>query len=244
MKIITSDSTFTLFNTKFNEHYHSISDGAYNETLYKHVIPVFQHCKNKDSIKILDICFGLGYNTLCFLEYANNNNYKGNIEIYSPEINLIHDLYKHTYPKQCDMHILEQLCKNQTYKSEDNKISIFLHIGDARKYLSSLQNTNKFDAIFQDAFSPNKNKSLWTYEYFKKIYKLSNDDAIVTTYSQNSSMLYSAFLCGFKPYLLKQEYTRDSIILTKNTINQTSKIRKIDMEHKIKENKNLKGIYD
>ena len=66
-KVTTNDGTLTLKSEKYNECYHS-SEGAVTETLYKHIYPAFS-VVDKDEIKILDICFGLGYNT--FLSILN-----------------------------------------------------------------------------------------------------------------------------------------------------------------------------
>jgi tRNA U34 5-methylaminomethyl-2-thiouridine-forming methyltransferase MnmC len=68
-EIETGDGSNTLFSKEYNEHYHSTKDGAINESLYKHIIPAITHHKDKKSLKILDICFGLGYNTLATLHY-------------------------------------------------------------------------------------------------------------------------------------------------------------------------------
>jgi tRNA U34 5-methylaminomethyl-2-thiouridine-forming methyltransferase MnmC len=60
----TEDGTLSLFNTKINDIYHS-KVGAYTEALNKFVIPsgIINYARNNDTIRILDICYGLGYNT-------------------------------------------------------------------------------------------------------------------------------------------------------------------------------------
>lgn len=127
------------------------------------------------------------------------------------------------------------------------RLRFFLHLGEAREILVHLK--GGFDIVFQDAFSPKKNKMLWTYEYFKRLFEITSKDCIITTYSQNSSMLYSAYLAGFMPYLLKQKEVRDSIIFTKiaNPYFETqnvSKIIAIDIPYKISLNKDLRALYD
>jgi len=62
-KILTNDGTATLYSKEFDESYHSKKDGALRESLEKHIIPAFKFSKDRDEITILDICFGLGYNT-------------------------------------------------------------------------------------------------------------------------------------------------------------------------------------
>jgi len=65
MRRQTADGSFTAYSEIFDEHYHSVKDGALKETLYKHIYPAFKLTPKKESYKILDICFGLGFNSLC-----------------------------------------------------------------------------------------------------------------------------------------------------------------------------------
>ncbi|MDD3014675.1 MAG: MnmC family methyltransferase, partial [Candidatus Gastranaerophilales bacterium] len=60
----TEDGTLSLFNTKINDIYHS-KIGAYTEALNKFTLPsgIVEYARNNDSISILDICYGLGYNS-------------------------------------------------------------------------------------------------------------------------------------------------------------------------------------
>ncbi|OGI18598.1 MAG: hypothetical protein A2287_10695 [Candidatus Melainabacteria bacterium RIFOXYA12_FULL_32_12] len=62
--IKTEDGTISLFNTIVNDVYHS-KIGAYTEALEKFVIPsgILEFIKNNNNVNILDMCFGLGYNS-------------------------------------------------------------------------------------------------------------------------------------------------------------------------------------
>ncbi len=84
----TSDGTYTLYSKEFEQYYHSIKEGALNETLHKHVIPAINHHKDKKELNILDICFGIGYNTLATIYYIIKNNLDIKLNIYSPEFNI------------------------------------------------------------------------------------------------------------------------------------------------------------
>ena len=69
-KIITDDESITFFNEKYQEHYHT-KPGAVEEAFKKFVEP----CKvaelaKQGSIKILDVCFGIGYNSAAAIEVA------------------------------------------------------------------------------------------------------------------------------------------------------------------------------
>ncbi|MDR1327371.1 MAG: hypothetical protein LBJ74_03080 [Heliobacteriaceae bacterium] len=64
----TNDGSVGLFSPEADDIYHS-SHGALTEAWEKFVLPI----KNLPrDIKILDICFGIGYNTKSFLEFLTN----------------------------------------------------------------------------------------------------------------------------------------------------------------------------
>ena len=69
--ILTEDGSYTLYSKKYEQHFHSVKAGAVNESLSKHVIPALNFSKNDNSkeLNILDICFGIGYNTFSTIDY-------------------------------------------------------------------------------------------------------------------------------------------------------------------------------
>ncbi len=180
--IVTKDGSSTLYSISYDQHFHSLEDGAIFETLNKHIIPAIQYHKNKKQINILDICFGLGYNTFTTIYYILQNKLDINVNIYSPELDekLVKNLINFEYPKEFDSikNIINKVVTNGYY--EDENFSINLYFGDARDYIKTLKN---IDIVYQDAFSSDVNKELWTLEYFKDIKQILSDDAIITTYS-------------------------------------------------------------
>ena len=68
----TKDGSIGLYNVELDEIYHS-KDGAKKEAFEKFVEPCLK-IENFTSkpLKILDICFGIGYNTKCALEHFKN----------------------------------------------------------------------------------------------------------------------------------------------------------------------------
>ena len=83
--ILCEDGTNTLYSKEFDEPYHSTKDGALHESLEKHVKPSFALKKNNQNLVILDICFGLGYNTFATLYFIKKHNLKTKVHILSPE---------------------------------------------------------------------------------------------------------------------------------------------------------------
>ena len=184
IEVKTKDGTLTLKSEKYNECYHS-SEGAFIETYYKHVKPAFDFVNflGLKEVKILDICFGLGYNTFSTIYYIKKNSLKTKVNIISPEFDeeLISSLSNFDYPKEFDnlQHIIQAISTNLVYEDEHLKIQVI--IDDARAVIRSID--VKFNIVYQDAFSSDVNQELWTQEYFSQISKILSAEAIITTYS-------------------------------------------------------------
>lgn len=195
----TQDGSNTLFSLTYNQHYHNVDDGAIEEALYKHVIPALGFFEGKTELNILDICFGLGYNTFATLYYILKNKLPLKVTIYSPELDskLIDSLKNFTYPKEFEIiqPIIQTLLQNHSYR--DEQFSINLYLGDAREYIKTL---NNIDVVYQDAFSSEVNHELWSVEYFQDIFALCNEQTIVTTYAVATPIRLSMFEAGFEIY--------------------------------------------
>lgn len=239
--ISTNDGSNTLYSSQYNQHYHNINDGAIFETLTKHVIPAITFHKNRHELNILDICYGLGYNTLGTLYYLKTNNLKIKVNIYSPELNkkLVKSLKDFDYPKEFSnlKHIIKCISEDLYYKDEQIEIKVFFK--DARVLLKDLN--IKFDVIYQDAFSSEVNNELWTKEYFSLLYNLCNDDAIITTYSVATPVRLSMYEAGFYIYEYIP-YKRKQTLAFKKQQNLLGKY--VDMELKKTRNPNAKALYD
>jgi chorismate dehydratase len=181
-QIKTKDGSFTFRNKEYDELYHSIS-GAEEEAVKKYAgtSGFDKLIKKQDSINILDICFGLGYNTAAALDYIWNLDKSVKINVVGLEkdkeildkINEINSSFE-------NYNLIKKSIKNNLeYKNEKFNIKIIL--GDAKKTIKRLD--TKFDAVFFDPFSPNKNPELWTEAFFRDIFRLMKQNAVLTTYS-------------------------------------------------------------
>ncbi|MCJ7765604.1 MAG: MnmC family methyltransferase [Thiovulaceae bacterium] len=237
----SEDGSFTAYSSEFEEHYHSTRDGALQESLCKHVIPAFEHHKQKDELCILDICFGLGFNTLATLYYVKQQGLNKKLRIFSPEFDaeLIASLKSFTYPEIFVpfLPIIEALSTKNIY--EDDQLYIELYVGDAREYLRNC--SERFDIVYQDAFSPSVNPILWTKEYFHDIARLINDDGILTTYSMALKTRLALHENGFNIYLNKGKGYRDATVASKSEL---TGYEKVDMAHKIACNREVRPLTD
>ena len=240
--VVTKDGSNTLFSKLYNQHYHNPDDGAINEALTKHIIPTFEFSKNKKELTILDICFGIGYNTFSTIYYVLKNNLDIKLNIYSPELdeNLVSSLKHFDFPKEFEdiKHIIKSIAQTKSYENEKIKINIF--IGDARKYIKTLEKKS-FDIIYQDAFSSDVNYELWTKEYFDDIYKLCKDDCIMSSYAIATPIRLAMNEANF--YIYEHRPIKRKITLA---FRQKQELigKFVDMELKKQRNKEAMALYD
>ena len=240
--VLSEDGSYTAYSKEYDEHYHSTRDGALHESLTKHVIPAFKIKQNTDEINILDICFGLGFNTLATLFFVKSNNIKNKINIYSPELDadLVNSLKNFTYPKEFDefRHIISELVENGVYDDGVWHVEIFL--GDAREYIKTLPHA-MLDVVYQDAFSPSTNPILWTKEYFEDIKNIIKDDGVLTTYSTALKTRLALYENGFNIYINSGDDFRDATVAS---LSKLTPFEEVDMEHKIRCNPHVEPLRD
>jgi len=238
---LSEDGSYTAYSKEYDEHYHSTKDGALHESLVKHVQPAFGLKEQQEEITILDICYGLGFNTLATLYYYQTNSLHSKLRIYSPELDasLVKSLVDFTYPKEFAIYkpIIKAISESGVYEDEHFYIEVFL--GDAREYVQKFK--NKFDIVYQDAFSPTANPMLWTREYFEDIKNAIKVDGILTTYSISLATRLALYENDFNIYLNIGEGYRDATVASPINLNTFSKV---DMPHKISCNPNAKSLRD
>ena len=238
---LSEDGSYTAYSKEYEEHYHSTKDGALHESLVKHVIPAFSKMKERKSVDILDICYGLGFNTLATIYHHKQNALTSKLNVYSPELDasLVKSLLNFTYPKEFDelKEIIIKLSEDGVYEDENLYIEVFL--GDAREYVRRFE--NKFDIVYQDAFSPATNPILWTKEYFGDISRAIKDDGVLTTYSIAFKIRRALHENGFNLYENSGEGFRVATVASKSELTE---FKNVNMEHKISCNKEISSLRD
>ncbi|MEA3332822.1 MAG: MnmC family methyltransferase [Pseudomonadota bacterium] len=199
--IITGDGSRTLYCESVGEHYHSTKDGAFSESLHKHVLPAWKYrIDGRKKITVLDLCFGLGYNTFALTWYLSRQKYTGHLRIISPEHDeaLLSSLIDFSYPDEfCGLGpIIRAVAENRCYESSGLSIEIFTV--DARSWLTEF--AGPVDIVFHDPFSPTHNHQLWTREYFAELKRVGASDLLVTTYSTATAVRMGLFENGFHIY--------------------------------------------
>jgi len=186
--IKTKDSSFTVFNEKYQEHYHTLS-GALEEAFEKHVNAI----GIEDGFHILDFCFGLGYNSIAATKGHKNLNIFG----LENDIKIIKAIKNLIVPKEIEREFSDfrNLAEKLEITDEHNN-TIKLILGDAIHTIERLPK-NKFDRVFFDPFSPKKQTEMWNKEVFQKVFALMKPGAKLSTYSCAKSIRQNLKAAGF-----------------------------------------------
>lgn len=178
--VTTEDGSITFYNDTIKEHYHTLA-GARSEAEKKYILPgELDERLQKGPLKILDICFGLGYNSLLSCECAMKTGKKLHIVALEMDSTVVEkaagglkEQSKHFDWNNC----LQLLCSDGYW--EENGCSISLIWGDARHTIKKVE--GDFDLIWLDAFSTQRNSELWTVDFFKRLYPhLATAGALLT----------------------------------------------------------------
>lgn len=178
----TNDRSFTFFNEDYQEAYHSLT-GALEEAQKKFIEPL----DVKEGQVILDICFGLGYNSFAAMEHAKHLK----IIALEKDERILEALQEIKINKKYE--IIKHVAREKYYKDQDYEIQLIL--GPGEQTIKEVKEI--FDCVFLDPFSPKKNPELWTKEFFEEIYKRMKPGANLATYSCARSVRDNLKAAGF-----------------------------------------------
>ncbi|MCL2933892.1 MAG: MnmC family methyltransferase [Trichodesmium sp. MAG_R03] len=199
---LTADGSWTFFSSEFGETFHS-HFGAQQEAEFKFVYPVQLLSRvEKSVVCLLDICYGLGYNTASALAAI----WKVNPSCKVVQVGLELD------PEVPKAAIAKGLLNNwpepvpellailaKTHQLQTEKIEAKLLTGDARTTIQQLSNVSfQTDAIFLDPFSPPSCPQLWTVEFLSLVSSCLKPNGYLTTYSCSAAVRTALLEAGLK----------------------------------------------
>ncbi len=219
LKVVeTEDGTITCFDPATGELYHNKA-GAYAEALANFIEPsgLLNKAANLQAVSVLDLPFGLGYNTFVLLKLIGRlpvDRKLRQLNITFVEIDpevmtllprvLADDCFaslRKDLPNWQD--ILTELAKFESveFKMQNFLVSCHCRQGDIRKEIPALAGSGiKYDAILHDPFSPKQMPELWTLDLFQMYRELLGDDGRMLTYSAATAVRGALRLAGFTVY--------------------------------------------
>ncbi|MEH2065613.1 MAG: MnmC family methyltransferase [Nostoc sp.] len=197
---LTADGSFTFVSQEFGESFHS-HYGARQESFFKFVKPTqLAIAAQKPILRLLDICYGLGYNTAAALQTIWAVNPSCCVEVIGLELNpsvpqaaIAHHLFDNW---NCNyIGILKELAFEHQVQTPYLKGKLL--IGDARTTISLVSQSGFWaDAIFLDPFSPTQCPQLWTVEFLKQLALCLHPDGLLATYSCSAAVRTALLSAG------------------------------------------------
>lgn len=197
-KIIkTADGSTTIHLEEWDEHYHSVH-GAIQEAYHvfiKNGLSLFP----VGEVSVLEIGFGTGLNAFITLLEAEKRklriNYTG-VEAYpvSPE-----ELQQLNYAKELQAEKrLPVFEKMHTVSWESaHEISGDFVLTKKKQSFSDIEDKEKYNLVYFDAFGPRVQPELWTGEIFSRMYAALKGGGVLVTYSAKGSVRRAMQAVGF-----------------------------------------------
>ncbi len=207
IEVLTKDGSYSLRSAFFQENFHSVF-GALEETKLKFTSTSnLQRFKGK-SLNVLDICFGLGYNSASLLnELIKQKSY---LNLYALEVDkkpLKYSLSNESFIKLWAPKvktIFESLYRKDYFEDQFFKCSVLW--GDAREKINIIPSSIKFDLIYLDGFSPQKCPQVWTIEFLSKVIENLNSQGYFITYSSSAAVRKTLRNLGLEIFTIKPSF--------------------------------------
>ncbi|MGD1903132.1 MAG: tRNA (5-methylaminomethyl-2-thiouridine)(34)-methyltransferase MnmD [Geitlerinemataceae cyanobacterium] len=184
----TADGSQTFFSEDFGQLFHS-HFGARQEAEAKFVriTRLAERAATRSQLTILDICYGLGYNTAAALTAIWQANPDCRVRWHGLESDLrvtraaIDAGLMEPWP-QAVQQAIGELAETQQVNGE--QFQAVLHVGDARRTIAAvLASGVRADAIFLDPFAPPDCPQLWSVDFLGRLARCLAEDGYLATYS-------------------------------------------------------------
>lgn len=190
--VITEDGSPTLHSQRFDESCHSTS-GAREETLVHYLAGCRVHelLTEHLHVHILEVGLGtgLGWQETLALSQTVPTSFLTFVSLELDE-----ELVKWALPEATRHQADQRIWYQQDFPRAQLKVIV----GDARVVLPLWKPAlEKFHAVYQDAFSPRKNPTLWTTQWFALLGGLAHPGARLSTYSASISIRKALHAAGW-----------------------------------------------
>ncbi|HZJ37086.1 MAG TPA: tRNA (5-methylaminomethyl-2-thiouridine)(34)-methyltransferase MnmD [Gillisia sp.] len=200
--IITDDGSTTIHLPEWDEQYHS-KFGALQEARHVFIqMGLFKLLEREglSEISILEIGFGTGLNALVTWQGANKKKvlieYTG-VEAYPVSSEEVEHLnFAKMLEEPVAASVFEKMHKTEWETPQH--VSEFFNLTKQQKYFQEINDVNKYDLIYFDAFGAGIQPDLWTEEIFEKMYKATRNNGILVTYAAKGSVRRAMLQVGFK----------------------------------------------
>ena len=195
--IKTSDGSTTIHIPEWNEQYHSIH-GAIQEANHVYINNGLKY-KSSNEIAVLEIGFGTGLNS--FMTFLAAQNKELLIEYVGVEAYPIleEELLKLNYVAELGASQFAKIFESFHSCSWEEKHQITSHFTllKRKQFFHEIEDENKFDVIYFDAFGARVQPELWTEEIFLKMFLALKSEGVLVTYAAKGSVRRAMQSVGF-----------------------------------------------
>jgi len=195
--IHTSDGSTTIHLPDWNEHYHS-KHGAIQEAKHVFIKNGLSLFEGK-SIAIMEIGFGTGLNAfITFLEAPQLNqviDYVG-VEAYPVSAEEVSGM---NYVLELDAEKYSAIFEQLHTANWEEKIAISdsFSLTKRKLFFNEIDDVEKFDLIYFDAFGYRVQPELWSTEIFQRMYDSLKPNGVLVTYAARGVVKRSMVEVGF-----------------------------------------------
>ncbi|MEN9445168.1 MAG: tRNA 5-methylaminomethyl-2-thiouridine biosynthesis bifunctional protein MnmC [Bacteroidota bacterium] len=193
----TADGSDTLYVKSLDEHYHS-THGALQESVHVFVNAGLANSKS-DPIALFEVGFGTGLNAILAYRYAVAHQirvcYHG-IEKYPLAAAVIAHLNYASFLSAGEQQVFEQL--HSVAWNCSHEIGPYFEFRKTDADLLLYEPSEKYNLIFMDAFSPNKQAEMWADSVFEKLASITTSGGELVTYTAKGDVKRSLRKAGFR----------------------------------------------
>ena len=192
------DGSTTIHLPDWNESYHS-KYGAIQEA-YHVFIQNGLNTFNSQPVCILEIGFGTGLNA--FITYLESKKSNQKIDYYGVEAYPIssEEIFQMNYVSELNVVSESEVFKliHECEWEINNKISTLFSLTKRKQFIEQINDHDKFDLIYFDAFGYRVQPELWSTDIFRKMYKSLKSKGTLVTYAAKGVVKRSLIEVGFK----------------------------------------------
>ena len=195
--IQTLDGSTTIQLTEWNECYHS-KHGAIQEAQHvfiKNGLSLFQ----EQEIAILEIGFGTGLNAfITLLESKKMNQTIDYVGVEAYPISAA-EVLSMNYVDELDSKLESSTFEKIHESSWEEKVILNdrFALTKRKQFFQDIEDENRFDLIYFDAFGYRVQPELWSTEIFRKMYNSLKSNGILVTYAARGVVKRSMIEVGF-----------------------------------------------
>ena len=177
----TADGSPTLYREDIDEHYHSVK-GALAESLHVYLESGWRKASELSRpVRVFEVGFGTGMNAAITATAALESKIQTeffSVELYplpkettDPVADTLEDEYRESFERV-----------NESPWEESTGINQYFSLQKMEADLISMDIPKELDAVYFDAFAPEKQPEMWDETIFREIYDAMKPGAVLTTY--------------------------------------------------------------